>query len=592
MINKSIVNSIAQGVDPSLFAAAGCTHPIKRKIRLSETGEYKNIYLNCGHCERCLQNKREELSTRMFLHSLGFNYCYFVTLDYGSYDLSKYKYHPFKAAWLQTVPILTSYNSSHKPRWTPTLLIRSHLTNFQKRLRKTVNSELSFASCGEYGEDYLRPHFHVIIWSNVAISYDTFKNAWSLECKRTKDKYYIRPWREEEELKKPENGYFRFYIGNHIKVEDLWANGSLNYDGKHPGVLPPDKERQAMHNFTYVAKYLGKCGPDWVPPLRLLKRFEYAYAVYTRDIDKLMELSPFPYDQQLDIYEQITTAIDYENFPIDQLTFKEFKKICCPYVTTSRRPSLGKIYYLQNRARFQRKEFGLPSFMGKALSCPRYFFYLLALDNYSIRIRKTVDSGISLTKDLLPRLHRYMSSLRDDPNYWYSIRGFYLDSKPDRCVHYYRGDDGQTWYQSRYDNYHYVTQSRLDRFECYSVDYKPHYLNYMDNLDSIDLVTSEGTVHYIYNPNWEVFEGWTYNRLMRDYEFYDYVDREDFCDLVLLLIERDYKLYPDKVAHMDSLFEAQEKIETHPNTPAVRQDYKDRLKELQLKYKSSHYYEL
>lgn len=626
MLNKAIINKIDQGADPSQFAASGCLSPIRRRIRLSETAEYKDIFVNCGHCKRCLQQKREELASRMFLHSLDFKYCYYVTLDYGSYDLSKYKYHPFKASWLQTVPIITRFNSKNQPRWTPTLLIRSHLTNFQKRLRKLVNGQLSFAACGEYGEDFLRPHFHLIVWSNEPITFQMFKFAWSLECEATDDHYDVRPFRgisqrfrETKEyhqliekyrqsddvslldvekripldvLKKVNPYYFRFYIGDHLKVEDLWANGSLDYDGKHPATIQSDKKYNGIHNFTYVAKYLGKCGFNWMPKGKLLQRFSYAYAVYTRDIDKLMEISPFPFQQQLDIYEQITNAINYETFDSKNFSFKEFKTICSPYFVSSRRPSLGKIYYSKNRARFQRKELSLPTFMGKEISYPKYFFYLLSLDNYSVRLRKNADSGISLTKDFLPRLYRYMVALRDDSNYWYTIRGFWKDSQPDELTKYYYSDADGLEYSFPYRTYHGYTQRSLDQFEEYSLDGHRNYLDYKGALDCIDIVTSEGTVHYIYSPNFETFEGRIYNRLTKDYDFYDIVDREDFCDFVLQLIEKEYAKLPEKVFKLDNLFSHQLQIEEHPNTPIVRQDYLDRLNELQLKYKSSHHYEL
>lgn len=579
MLHLSTINMIHQGVSPSSFAASGCLSPIRRTIRLCETGEQKEIFLDCGHCARCLQQRREEMASRMFLHSLDYEYCYFVTLTYGSYNLLPLKRHPFLKDWLQMIPIVTTYNKEHRPRWTPTLLVQSHVVKYIKRLRKAVNSNITYAACGEYGEDFLRPHFHLVIWSHVRITKQQFLDSWSLDCKRTDDKLLVRPWRESADLRTPENGYFKFKIGN-VFVEDLWANGTLNYDGKHPGLYDSGTGKNALHNFTYVAKYIGKSGANFEPSNRLYKRFLYAYSIYSKDIDKLAELCPHPYDNQLELYNKVTNAINYDDYELQNFDFREFQKVVSPFILSSRRPALGKSYYLQNRSRFQRQEFGLPKFMGKTIQFPRYFFYLLAQDNYPLRLRKSVPSGVSLTKDLLPRLYSYVSSLREDSRFWYSVRGYRTTEK-----------------------YRLIRDTRDDRVDLYSLTGCPKFsldvetkalrLYYTDSFDCIDLLSSDnGVIHYFYNPKWDFFEGWQYNRTHRDYDFCGYFERADFCDLIINLIESEYSRFPDKLRNMDNLFDAQLSIENDPDSLSVRQNYIRLLSEYQVKYKSSHFYDL
>mgnify|MGYP001506359224 CR=1 FL=1 len=44
-------------------------------------------------------------------------------------------------------------------------LCRSHLTKFFKRLRSRIDRPVRYFACGEYGEAFLRPHYHVILFN-------------------------------------------------------------------------------------------------------------------------------------------------------------------------------------------------------------------------------------------------------------------------------------------------------------------------------------------------------------------------------------------------------------------------------------------
>lgn len=597
MIHRSALRDIAFDRSPSDFALQGCLNPIKRKIRFSENGEETFIYVPCGHCLRCRDNKRNDLASRMFLHSLDYEYVYFVTLTYGSANLLPFKQHPFLSDWLATVPTYDTCNSSGANRWSPTLLVRSHLTKFLKRLRVSLNSQITYAACGEYGSKFNRPHFHVLIWSHEAITKEQFKNAWSLDCMRTGDKYVIKSWRGASSafkqmplykqllskyqndipvdvLKKYDPTYFKFSIGD-VDFEDLWKNGTLNYDGQHPGELNiKGSGHNAMHNFTYLAKYVGKGDDYYINPI-LKHRFDYAYALYCCNYSQLEDLNHNPSDDEIKIFQTIQNSLNYEskNISFDGTKYPYFsrdvfQKIVSPFFVSSRRPSIGKSYYLKNRARFQRKEFGLQKFMDQSIQFPRYFFYLLAQDQYPIRIRKDVPSGVSLTKDLLPRLHTHMSAMRENQNYWYAIHG--LDENA---------------------NYH----PRFDRPELYSTNGLTKYINLKENelhklygtnsLDCIDFLDPAGCViHYFYHPVYDHFEGYTFNRSTRQYDFADFVPREDFCDMVLDQIEGEYKQFIEKKQNVLDLFTITDLVENDELTLSVRERYIKYRLEHQLKY--------
>lgn len=527
MLANSALEKIIEGQSPSDFATSSCLFPRKRLVRLSETGDYQELYTPCNRCVNCASNRRNELASRMFLHSLSYEFCYFVTLTYGSYNLFPFERHPFQNDWLSTIPVRDSNNSLHHDAWSPSILIQKHLTKFLKRLRANTGFDISYAACGEYGEDFKRPHFHVILWSHQRISVDMVRNAWSLECKRTKNKLYVRPWRCDLP-KTPENGFFRFYLGR-VDFHDLWANGSLNYDGKHCGVYDRSTtDKNAIHNFTYVAKYIGKNDPiSWCcnMPQFFLKRIQFAFNVYSGNVNKLDELITDL--STLNYYNHVKINVNYEeNYSIPQIDYMDFKKIISPFFVSSRRPSLGKLWYLENRKAILEERAGMPKFMAKKIPYPSYFFRLASLDKYPLRLRKDCPSGVSPTKDLLPRVYEYFSKLREDRNHYFAVRGtssIYNLPRKDRSYAYAITDVPQRVYH----------------------DFIKDHCN---TLDSIDLISPlVGTIHYVYDGHFEIFEGLIYDKQTREYKLYDFYEREDFCDYVLSLIEKEYSRYPDKL---------------------------------------------
>jgi len=528
MLALSTLNKIQEGHSPSEYATSTCLMPKRIKVRLAETGALTDIFCDCGKCARCLDNRRNELASRMFLHSLDYEYVYFVTLTYGSYNLLPFERHPFLADWLQTCPSYDDCNSNSRKTWTPSILVTSHLTKYLKRLRASLNDPISYAACGEYGEKFGRPHWHLIVWSHKQITAEQFSNAWSLECKRTDKISIVRPWRESENLKTKENGYFRFRLGK-VDVHDLWANGSLNFDGKHCGVIPydPNNKNNAMHNFTYVAKYIGKNDPfTWRSHLCLgaINRIQRAYNMYTRNIDQLAKINPSPADYELNLYNSLTLSINYDSTQFDKIDFLDFSKIISPCFFASRRPALGKNYFVQNRARFLSDFPTLPKFMGKQISFPSYFKRLIAQEKYPLRLRKVVASGISPSKDYFPRLYEYYLQLRYDRNYWYYIRGNRKNSlsTPDR-----------------------------DRIQYYQLS------NIIEHgtVEDVDFLDAAGhVIHYVYNPIWEIFEGYIYDFSLKDYIFYEYVERLDFCDYVLNLLQTQFDQYKEKFEQIEQRF--------------------------------------
>lgn len=119
----------------------------------------------CGKCPDCRKTRISEWSFRLMQESKDSESGTFVTLTYA----------PIK------LPITKN--------GFPTLK-KEDIQNFMKRLRKIEpNQRIKYYAAGEYGENFDRPHYHIIIF-NVKDVY-SIEQAWSYESKNDKERYSI-----------------------------------------------------------------------------------------------------------------------------------------------------------------------------------------------------------------------------------------------------------------------------------------------------------------------------------------------------------------------------------------------------------------
>ena len=123
-----------------------CYHPLKAYWAVSKDGDrsitfnYNKsegvmIKLPCGQCIGCRLERSRQWAVRcMHEASMHKSNC-FVTLTYNDYYLPE--------------------NGS---------LVKSDFQKFMKRLRKKVGTTVRYYYCGEYGENFGRPHYHVILF--------------------------------------------------------------------------------------------------------------------------------------------------------------------------------------------------------------------------------------------------------------------------------------------------------------------------------------------------------------------------------------------------------------------------------------------
>lgn len=92
------------------------------------------VQVPCGKCEQCRLDRAKEWSERIMIESLAYEDNYFVTLTF----------HQVKPG--QEVS-------------------KKDVQAFVKRLRTYIGPGIRFFACGEYGEKFGRPHYHLVLFN-------------------------------------------------------------------------------------------------------------------------------------------------------------------------------------------------------------------------------------------------------------------------------------------------------------------------------------------------------------------------------------------------------------------------------------------
>lgn len=106
-------------------------------------GSIEFFKLPCGQCINCRLSRSKEWANRLSAEAQSSNYSYFVTLTYDDEHLPK-------GAFLR-----------------PTLR-PDDVTLFLKRLRQRIGS-FRYYYAGEYGDKSLRPHYHMILFTDFKL---------------------------------------------------------------------------------------------------------------------------------------------------------------------------------------------------------------------------------------------------------------------------------------------------------------------------------------------------------------------------------------------------------------------------------------
>lgn len=103
------------------------------------------IQIPCGKCIGCRLDYSRNWANRCILEASQYDLNCFITLTYDDVHL------PF---------------SENAAGVKSPCLVKRHFQLFMKRLRKRFGNNIRFFACGEYGEKFLRPHFHAILFNH------------------------------------------------------------------------------------------------------------------------------------------------------------------------------------------------------------------------------------------------------------------------------------------------------------------------------------------------------------------------------------------------------------------------------------------
>lgn len=545
-----------QGANIDKNITCSCLYPLSINVTDS-LGKVHKMYVPCGRCISCSDQKRNEWVSRMCLHSLTHKHCYFVTLTYGSYNLNNYKNHPFKDDWLMTKPRISSNNYKNIPKYMPSLLRQEHLTKFLKRLRVELGFNISYCAAGEYGEKYLRPHFHLIIWSDNEITYQNILNAWSYQC------YSVSPTDVRSfNGKTPKQNTFQFLIGR-VDFHDLVKNGTLDFDSDCN-----NSNFNSKHVFSYVAKYV--CKINYITfrlkehILQEYDRFDHVpwyddkkdnENVITSELNRRQFCHDFniPYEPKttliapfVDDQGKHLITLKHNQKTYEKVNQDDFIKIFAPFFVCSRKYGIGRKYYEQNFERFQQKCFDLPKFHSKTLTFPHYFLRLLKNEKYPVYFKKTSLQSTSYSRDFIP-----------------FVRDLYMEFSNSKNIYY-----SSPW---------------SDIFKKFGL----HKFS-KDVFFSPTFIDNDGYTTYFYSPTYDVFEGFRFNSTKKEYEFREYVERNVFCDYIVKNLSdyiSDIKIQTDNNA---LLYNFQKELLSLPSRVSLISSYEERRKQMSNVYNIQH----
>lgn len=155
---------------------------------------YKTTIIPCNKCIGCRLDYSKEWANRAYLESLLYpnNSNWFVTLTYCDEALTINEEYKDKNG-------ITWYIEDNERA----TLVPEDLHRFLNTLRKIMERDygvtgIRYLACGEYGEENLRPHYHIILL-NCPLPSETFYNA---KLKRGyfyyQNKIIERAWNQEE----------------------------------------------------------------------------------------------------------------------------------------------------------------------------------------------------------------------------------------------------------------------------------------------------------------------------------------------------------------------------------------------------------
>ena len=307
-------------MDLKKYIYGHCVQPVRTKIWDAYSSQYVYRFLPCGKCLHCKNTHINEWCTRLIAQKKYSKYCYYISLDYKSFDLNSTVAHKLA---METAACYHNINKNNSYGMHPLLLCKNHLQDFYKRLRKNTGAKLQYFACGEYGmhangHGFGRPHFHNIIFTNYPLQPKDFEDAWSID------------------------GY---KIGR-VDFKDISSFGL--------------GDSESIKIFKYVCKYLQKSDFDF----EKLATIDF-HRAYFKSLKMVIKQSSELFGSQIFTFSEDTNSLAE--------SWKQYIKLYSPFVVCSRRPSIGSRYFDENLERFKEQDFRLFGLPKECSAFPRYY---------------------------------------------------------------------------------------------------------------------------------------------------------------------------------------------------------------------------
>lgn len=170
---------------------------------------YHSLSIPCGQCIGCRLEKSRQWAIRCSLESQLYQNSYFLTL---------------------------TYDDEHLPK--SGSLVPDDLQKFLKRLRRYVeyhgsDKKIRFFACGEYGDNFLRPHYHAIIFNLDISDLKSFSTSFSGDIYYTSETIN-QIWK---------NGYVIIgevtfescaYVARYVTKKMTGSQADFYYEGRQP----------------------------------------------------------------------------------------------------------------------------------------------------------------------------------------------------------------------------------------------------------------------------------------------------------------------------------------------------------------------
>lgn len=141
-----------------------CYRPLRLVKRLDGEAFASELFVPCGKCYACLQNKQQDWVNRMVEEQKNAVTSYFVTITYSE----------------ENVPLCTYFDPDSCVNRQVLTLSKEHLQKFMKRFRKQLPGKCRFFACGEYGSHTIRPHYHLCLFFDSEVNHESIDQI--LQC--------------------------------------------------------------------------------------------------------------------------------------------------------------------------------------------------------------------------------------------------------------------------------------------------------------------------------------------------------------------------------------------------------------------------